>query len=252
MPLFDSDFTAEQFSSSGIEHTVFIGGSGPPLILMHEMDGLGKACIALAERLAEDFTVHVPLLFAKPRVHSIPGALQGFAYLCVRREFYAFVTGRTSPVTQWITSMARAARLRDPEHRKVSLIGMCMTGGIALAALAHDDIAAGVAAQPSLPFAVFPFSTDRRRSDLGMSAGDLARGVASNKPVLTLRFERDRMCPLERIEIVGETYEGPDPEIVPGKGHPTLTQHYRKRKGHPGSAAAINQAIEFLKNQYQA
>jgi dienelactone hydrolase len=56
-------------------------------------------------------------------------------------EFSMFAVGRTSPVATWLRSLARElhAQLGGPG---VGAVGMCLTGGFALAMLADAPIAA--------------------------------------------------------------------------------------------------------------
>jgi hypothetical protein len=106
-------------------------------------------------------------------------------------------------------------------------------------------------AQPSLPWAgpavLFP---KRRERALGLSESDhlsleqrLREGRAR---VLPLRFETDPVCPRARVEVIA-ALDGSDPvHVVAGRGHPTLTAHYRTDEGHAGSEAAIDVALEWL------
>ena len=61
-----------------------------------------------------------------------------------------FARGRTSPVARWLRSLARElhAQLGGPG---MGAVGMCFTGGFALAMLADAPIAAPVLAQPAAP-----------------------------------------------------------------------------------------------------
>ena len=49
------------------EFLVFRRGSGPPVVVFHELPGLSPATFRLAHRISEaGFTVYVPLLFGRP------------------------------------------------------------------------------------------------------------------------------------------------------------------------------------------
>src|SRR5207302_652782 len=80
----------------------------------------------------------------------------------------------------------------------VGVVGMCFTGGFALAMMVDDTVMAPVLSQPSLPFAL----TRAHRRDLGISDDDLAR-VKERAPevcLLALRFTGDRLVPGERFQ----------------------------------------------------
>src|SRR3954447_19492135 len=57
----------EPFTANGITHEVYeFGGSGPDVILLHELPGFSPDTITLVNRLKaepENYHVHVPLIF---------------------------------------------------------------------------------------------------------------------------------------------------------------------------------------------
>ena len=71
--------------------------------------------------------------------------------VCVRREFTKLALRETAPVAGWLRSLARElhAELGGPG---VGALGMCFTGGFALAMMVDDSVAAPVLCQPSVPF----------------------------------------------------------------------------------------------------
>src|SRR5690606_24689458 len=107
----------------------------------------------------------------------------------------------------------------------VGVVGMCFTGGFALAMMADAPVIAPVLAEPSLPAAVgLPRGARRRGADLGLSAEDLEAVKASSAQVLGLRYRCDpavgsRWETLERE--LGERFIAVD---FDGKGHSVLTK----------------------------
>ena len=75
--------------------------------------------------------------------------------MCVSNEFTKLATGVTTPVAGWLRSLARELHdeLGGPG---VGALGMCFTGGFALAMMVDTSVAAPVVAQPSAPFPVSP------------------------------------------------------------------------------------------------
>src|SRR5205807_7687330 len=125
-------------------------------------------------------------------------AVQSIFPACVSREFHAFATGRASPVTVWLRALAKQAH-DECGGPGVGAVGMCFTGGFALAMMVDDTVVAPVLSQPSLPFPV----TKKHRRDLGISNADLERVKERTEQgvcVLGLRFTGDRLAPAERLQ----------------------------------------------------
>ena len=148
--------------------------------------------------------------------------------VCVSKEFTKLATRQTSPIAGWLRSLARElhAELGGPG---VGALGMCFTGGFALAMMVDDSVAAPVLAQPSTPFPVSP----SRSRDLNLSDADLAKvkeRAAAGCEVLGLRFKSDpavgKRFP-RLTEEIGDAFIRVEFE---GKGHSTLTEH-RQQEG---------------------
>jgi dienelactone hydrolase len=224
MSFLDS-WTAGEHTADGATYPTYRKGSGPGVVLVHEIPGITPAVIRFAEEVVgAGFTVVMPQLFGTPgREVSAGYALSVLPRVCVRREFTTMVAGRTSPIAGWLRDLASTlhAELGGPG---VGALGMCFTGGFALAMMVDTAVAAPVVAQPSLPFAV----GRRRSADLGLSPADLdavrARAAAGCE-VLGLRYRKDpavgrRFDTLARE--LGDAFLRVDLE---GKGHSTLTEH---------------------------
>jgi dienelactone hydrolase len=106
----------------------------------------------------------------------------------------------------------------------VGALGMCFTGGFALAMMVDDAVTAPVVCQPSAPFAI----GKRRGADLNLSPADLQvvkRRAAAGCAVLGLRYRNDaatgtRFDTLHRE--LGDNFIAVEFE---GKGHSVLTEH---------------------------
>ncbi len=172
-------------------------GRSAPVIVLHELLGPDRATMDLATWLRDEhgFSVHVPALFG---VHGEKSHL-GLAAskICLRREFVLFRTGRTSPIVDWLRQfVAEISALHGGVP--VGVIGMCLTGGFALALAAEPDVGAAVASQPSLPGAIL--RSRRVQADLGMAPGDVPPAGDGPAPLMVLRYERDWICPRLRVE----------------------------------------------------
>ena len=186
------DLVREEVTYEGVTRTVFRGGAGPAVIVIHEVPGLYPEVVAFGRRLIEaGFTVYLPSLFGTPgkpfgSLYTI-GAL---ARACVSREFATWATGKTSPIVSWLRALAKDAHAACG-GAGVGAVGMCLTGGFALAMMIDDVMVAPVLSQPSLPFPV----TRAHRRDLGIDEATLVRvreRAAAGTPVLGLRFTHDR------------------------------------------------------------
>jgi dienelactone hydrolase len=229
MSLLES-WTAGSHTANGVTHPTYRKGSGPGVIVIHEIPGITPGVIAFAEEVvARGFTVVMPSLFGRPEVAPTRGEMfRSIARICVSREFSMFALGQTTPVATWLRSLARElhAQLGGPG---VGAVGMCFTGGFALAMLADGPIAAPVVAQPAAPMALGP----ARSADLGISPADLESvkaKVAGGCQVLGLRYEDDpavghRFDTLRRE--LGDNFLAVE---FPGRKHATLTEH-RQQEG---------------------
>jgi dienelactone hydrolase len=175
----------------------------------------------------------------------------------VSREFATWATGRTSPITAWLRELAKLAH-RECGGMGVGAVGMCLTGGFALAMMVEDVVVAPVLSQPSLPFAV----TRAQKRDLGIDDATLAhvrRRAAAGTCVLGLRFTGDLLVPAERFarlrEELGDNFIGVEIDStfgnahgIPRVAHSVLTLHRVDRPGHP-TAAALEQVLEFFRTR---
>lgn len=151
MPL--SDYSVSDFRSGPWTRPVYRRGSGPAVIVIHEIPGLHPLVVDFADRLVEaGMTVFLPSLFGTPgRPLSKGYALQTIAtVICIRREFAIWTGGKTSPFVDWLRALAREAHA-DCGGPGVGAVGMCFTGGFALAMATDPSVVAPVLSQPSLP-----------------------------------------------------------------------------------------------------
>ena len=78
-------FKHYNFPHAEMSHEVYSGGDGLPVIVLHELPGLGRAVVAFAHRLMEaGFQVHLPHLFGMVGKRQ---PLKNYRALCVSQEF---------------------------------------------------------------------------------------------------------------------------------------------------------------------
>jgi dienelactone hydrolase len=224
------------FADGGISHPIYSAGAGADVVVLHELPGMGDECLDLGLILASQFRVHLPLLFDAPGgLSSSWRTATNLLHVCVSREIHAFAANRTSPLVDWLRALCRKLK-RESGDNGVGVVGMCFTGGFALALVADDAVLAPVVAQPSMPFLHKAALGLSRVDEAAVRARALQLGVGC---VLGLRYAEDRISPRARVEAIRRLI-GPALRYVevPGKKHATLTEDR-----HP---TALSETIGFL------
>jgi len=262
-PLDDFDRTA--FTHGGTTRDVYRTGSGPAVIVIAEMPGITPKVAGFARAVAGiGCTAVLPHLFGEPGRDPAPGGKPDLRYTlasmvpaCVSREFTVWATGKTSPVIDWLRALARAEHERC-DGPGVGAVGMCFTGGFALAMATDPRLLAPVLSQPSLPLALTP---SRRRS-IDISPEDLAvvkqRCATDGLEVLGLRFRSDRLVPSERFRFL-EQELGPAFRAIELDGdaadpassmpaHSVLTEHLVDQPGTP-TRQALDEVLELFRSR---
>jgi dienelactone hydrolase len=239
--------------------TVYCTGSGPAVIVMHEAPGLYPAVVEFGRLVAAaGYRVYLPSLLGTPgRPMGVGYALQSLTRACVSREFTTWAVGRTSPITVWLRALARLAHA-ECGGPGVGAIGMCLTGGFALAMMVDDIVTAPVLSQPSLPFGI----SRAQKRDLGIDDATLARvkqRTAEGQCVLGLRFTGDPMVPAARFQRLrdelGDRFLAVEIDSgagnahgIPRTAHSVLTLHRVDRPDHP-TADALARVLAFLRER---
>ncbi|WP_156257136.1 dienelactone hydrolase family protein [Sandarakinorhabdus oryzae] len=198
MPL--SDYNLTDFSAGPYTRPVYRRGQGPAVIVIHEIPGLHDQVIDFADRLVDaGMTVFCPSLFGTPGKPVTTGyALQQmFLNVCIRREFAAWKDGRSSPIVDWLRALARTAH-QECGGPGVGAVGMCFTGGFALAMMTEPSVIAPVLSQPSLPLGgAKQGSIDATPAEIACAKQRLA---AEDLTILGLRYRGDAFVPDARFE----------------------------------------------------
>ena len=248
------------FTGAGLTYDCFEKGDGPGVVLIPEVPGITPQVLGLADHLVDQgFTVLVPSPFGTPGKPLTGGYAVGvMARLCVAAEFRAFATNAHRPITDFLRAVAADLAERTP-GKGVGVIGMCFTGGFALATAVEDAVLAPVLSQPSVPF---PLGA-ARRADPGLSEEELAtvarRTSNDGLCVLGLRFSEDSAAPKDRFATLkarlGDAFEVIELDSAPGnpagfgkRAHSVLTAEVREQPGHP-ALAARERVVEFLRGQ---
>lgn len=256
-----STYELDSFEHEGVGRQLYRKGSGPAVVVIAEMPGITPMVLGFADQVvAIGCSVVLPDFYGTagrgPRAGS---AAAGLGYIaksltsgCVSKDFSTFALGKTSPIATWLRALARA------EHERwggpgVGAVGMCFSGGFALAMATDPSVVAPVMSQPALPFAV----SKKHRNSIDVSPEDLdvvaGRCAAEGLSVLGLRFKGDPSVPKERFgfltERLGDCFVAVEldqadgnpaalesPEII--KHHSVLTESLVDEPGQPTRNAA--------------
>jgi len=236
---------------------VYRRGTGPAAIVIHEMPGLHPLVIRFADRVAAaGMTVFMPTLFGDP------GREVTFGYvltsmvktLCIRSEFAAWAGDRSSPIVHWLRALAKRAHA-ECGGKGVGAVGMCFTGGFALAMMTEPSVVAPVLSQPSLPL------TGGGAIDCSRAEIDCAkrRFADEDLSMIGLRFFGDRAVPDARFATYrrefGERFEAIEIDAKDGRpfgpmgAHSVLTLHLRDDDPGGPTKRAEQRVIAFFKER---
>ena len=181
------------FTAATLTRDTYRKGSGPVVIVVHEIPGITPA----VERFADDvvnagFTVVMPNLVGTAG-QEVSGKYIASSMLkvCISKEFTNMALQKTSPIIAWLRALARSLH-QEVGGKGVGAVGMCFSGGFALGMMVDDIMIAPVLSQPSMPFTV----GKARGADLNLSPDDavvVAQRAADGCQVLGLRFTQDKL-----------------------------------------------------------
>jgi dienelactone hydrolase len=247
-----SDFTTEQVTLLGRTRTVYRKGSGPAVIVMSEIPGITPTVANFARTVADaGCTVVMPHLFGddgEPPTSSRISKV--FGSVCVSKEFTVMARGKSSPVVAWLRALA------VKEHERcggpgVGAVGMCMTGGFALAMTVESSVIAPVLSQPSMPMAP-GFLAKRNGGHIDISSADMAavkhRMEADPELcVLGFRYSGDALVPTARFEMLerelGDRFIGRSFASNNKADHSVLTEQLQTE--------ALNDVLAFFQRRLQ-
>ena len=254
------DFDPREITLDGLTKIVHVAGSGPAVIVMAEMPGISPH-VARFSRWVRDagFTVYMPSLFGRDgAIPDVEESTAIFKRACVSAEFRAFAANESSPVTQWLRSLAKLAH-KECGGPGVGAIGMCFTGNFALTMMLEPSMLAPVLSQPSLPLDD-PAGLEIAPDELLAVKQRLKR---DDLTVMGYRFAGDRFCRAQRFsaysDALGDRFIGrvlpdssanreslpPFSEKVVACPHSVVTAHLIDEAGQP-TIAARDEILAFF------
>src|SRR4051794_2334004 len=110
MSLLETWTRAEHEAADGTTRPTYRKGTGPGVIVIHEVPGITPTVIAFAEEVvASGFTVVMPHLFGRPETPSNAGTVaSAMIQVCTAAEFTKLATGVTAPISTWLRDLAHS------------------------------------------------------------------------------------------------------------------------------------------------
>jgi dienelactone hydrolase len=254
-----ANYTSFEFEYGRWSRTVYRRGNGPAVIIIHEMPGLHPLVIRFADRVAAaGMTVFLPSLFGTPGKPVSMGYAIGtmLRTICIAREFNVWANDRSTPIVDWLRALAHKVHA-ECGGRGAGAVGMCFTGGYALAMMTEPTVVAPVLSQPSNPI----FGKRKERKTDASSAEIACAKERMNREDLSmigLRFFEDKFVPDARFDLYkgefGDRFEAIeiDPKHAKpapgGMAHSVLTLNLKDAPGEP-TKLAEERVIAFFKER---
>ena len=252
-------YTSFPFSHGGTERTVHRKGSGPGVVVMHEVPGISAEVVRFADKVAAaGFTVFMPHLFGTLGRKTNPAErMFQLARVCISREFAALAENRSSPITNWLRALAGHVH-EEIGGVGVGAVGMCVTGNFALTMTLDPWVVAPVMGHPSFPLPLTPAKAAALHVTPETLDNARRRITDEGLKVMGLRFHGDALfCRAARFATLrrelGEGFEGIE---LPGRSsklnaeppHSVLTIGLIDEEGEP-THEAVERVLGFLKER---
>ena len=234
-------WSKDSFTAASITHDTYRRGTGPGIIVVHEIPGITPAVERFANDLVDaGYTVVMPVLVGTPgKVPSGAYIASSMAKVCISKEFTNMALNQTSPVIAWLRALGRKM-FNELDGKGIGALGMCFSGGFALGMMVDDFVVAPVLSQPSMPFNV----GKKRAGDLNLSPDDriaVVRRAEEGCQVLGLRFTGDKLVG-DRFEslrkLIGDAFIAIELPSQNKSDHSVLTE----QRDEP----SVQRVIEFF------
>ena len=229
------------FTAAGFTRDTYRRGSGPGIIVVHEVPGITPKVTEFANELVDaGFTVVMPSLVGTPGKSFSNGyAMSSLTKVCISKEFSALAMNKTSPIIAWLRALGHNLN-QEIGGKGIGALGMCFSGGFALGLMIDDHMVAPVLSQPSMPFAF----GKKRAANLHLSPDDeraVQERAAAGCEVLGLRYTGDRLVG-DRFatlrSLIGDRFVAIELPSVNKSDHSVLTEHRDE--------ASVQRVIQFF------
>ena len=235
---------SSQHASFNRIRRVYVKGSGPRVIVLHELPGLREGDIEVAQSLSEHFEVYVPLLFGT--VGQNDSGL-GTRQACRTHFFNCNDRNTRHSIMTDLLAMANEVCAKT----ECGAVGMCLTGTFPLWLMDAPGMVAAVLAQPTLPFVwhIWPFAgLDISEDD---TAAAMAKAAERKASIYMVRYRGDwisgRTAFYRLADRIGRWKEKLSyfrVTEVEGRGHSTLVDDPKHPHVAPEQLQAIVNALK--------
>ena len=252
-------YTSFPFSHGGTERTVYRKGTGPGVVVMHEVPGISAEVLRFADKVADaGFTVFMPHLFGTlgRKTNPVDRMFQ-LARVCISREFHVLAEDRSSPITDWLRALAGRVH-EEIGGVGVGAVGMCVTGNFALTMTLDPWVVAPVMGHPSFPLPLTPAKAAALHVTPETLVNARRRIADEGLKVMGLRFHGDALfCRAARFSTLrrelGEGFDGIElpgrsSKVNPEPPHSVLTIGLIDEEGEP-TREAIERVLGFLRER---
>src|SRR5262245_38512932 len=226
---------------------VYVKGSGPRVIVLHELPGLRDGDIELGAALGDPskggFEVFMPLMFGDAGQNDTG---LGKKQACKSGLFKCNERNTRHPIAADLVSMAN----QICAGADCGVIGMCLTGSFPLYLTEAKEVAALVIAQPTLPFYwhISPFAgLDISEAD---TTAAVSRAVERKASIYMVRYRQDWISGhsafrrlVKRIEPSKEKLSFFEVKELVGNGHSTLVHDPHHAHVAPEQFSAVVKAL---------
>ena len=232
------------FTAAGFTRDTYRRGSGPGVIVVHEVPGITPKVTQFADEVVDaGFTVIMPSLVGTPGKEFSNGyAMSSLTKVCVSKEFTALAMNKTSPIIAWLRALGRNLH-QEVGGKGIGALGMCFSGGFALGMMIDDHMVAPVLSQPSLPFAL----GKKRAANLHLSPDDeraVQERATAGCEVLGLRYTGDKLVG-DRFatlrDLIGDKFVAIELPSTKKSDHSVLTEQRDE--------ASVQRVLEFFRDK---
>ena len=239
-----ADWQKGSFTAAGFTRDTYRRGSGPGVIVVHEVPGITPKVTQFAQEVVQaGFTVVMPSLVGTPGKDFSNGyAMASLSKVCISKEFSALAMNKTSPIIAWLRALGRNLH-QEVGGKGIGALGMCFSGGFALGMMIDDHMVAPVLSQPSMPFPI----GKKRASSLHLSADDeraVQDRAAAGCEVLGLRYTGDRLVG-DRFatlrDLIGDKFVAIELPSTKKTDHSVLTEQRDE--------ASVQRVLQFFRDK---
>lgn len=213
-------------AKSNFTHSVFVANrtnsprysvyrtktKGPPVLVLHEVNGLSAPPLDFAIELGTQhgWTVYAPVLFGRYGAGSSIGtALLGSLKTRLSPDWRTKDMHSSGRVLDDVGEMVTwISRLHGGQ--KVIVMGNCLTGGFPLALLGRPDVKAAILCQPSMPYqSPFAKETPEYNASFAIPEAALEASIDAlrrdpRKRLLGFHYLEDDLAPMEKFDSLHE------------------------------------------------